>query len=678
MAGKIPHEFIDDLLARIDIVTLVQRFIPLKKSGREFAACCPFHGEKTPSFYVSPQKQFYHCFGCGAHGTAIGFLMDYANLNFPEAITHLAEEAGLTVPQEPESSGERASTQIFAALSAAEAFYRQQLRLSQPAIQYLQHREIDGVTARDFGLGWAPVGPDALGQALRPQFSADLLVAAGLQVRRDDGRLHDRFRGRVMFPIRDRRGRVLGFGGRLISSGEPKYLNSPETAVFHKGETVYGLFEARRSQARLEELVVVEGYMDVVALARAGFGRTVACMGTALTRQHLELLFRQVNRLILCFDGDGAGRRAAERALEQALPLVQGLRELRFLLLPEGEDPDSLVRREGGARWEQRVQAAHPLSDALVQLIADHYPLSDAEGRTRFAHAAMKRVSLVLDPVLRDQLLQYVAEQIGSAPQTLGALLAEPKPLRQAYTQSSDAQTAGLQVSRATPAGKLDDSAYGLQQGGQSQGGSLQAHERSPRSQTRPLHPQGFLQRRIQLGLQSGPQTGSQYGPQSGAQEGLQPRLRSGPGGEPGFREEINSLSTQRLWSALFARIVQRPYLAWHCPEIEALTALQHKASPILVQLLDRIAGKPDISPAQLLEGFRAEPWFARLESLAAIPLEDEEDALCLRVAQDAANRLLEATRRQRIVDLTSKTDQLTTEEIAELRRLQRTLQKNS
>lgn len=433
MAGRIPQVFIDELLERTDLVELIQRYVPLKKSGHEFAACCPFHGEKTPSFFVSPRKQFYHCFGCGAHGTAISFLMEHENLSFPEAIELLAEWAGVEVPRDAESPGAEPTGHLFAALDAAAAFYVEQLKTATPAIAYLKGRGIDGNTARDYAIGWAPAGQDGLARALRDRFSTEDLVQAGLVSRRDDGTLRDRFRARIQFPIRDRRGRVNGFGGRLIEPGEPKYLNSPESVVFHKGHTVYGLFEARRAETRLEELVVTEGYMDVVSLAQAGFHRAVACMGTALTRSHLDLLFRQVPKLVLCFDGDAAGRRAAWRSIEQALPVMQGMREIRVLFLPEGDDPDSLVRREGLEGWRGRLDGASVLSETLMRLLAERHPLETAEGRSRFAHEAVHLIRSVTDPLFRGQLSELVAEKTRSPGTRIEAMLeedAEPRPTR--------------------------------------------------------------------------------------------------------------------------------------------------------------------------------------------------------------------------------------------------------
>lgn len=440
MAARIPQAFIDDLLERTDLVELIQRYVPLKKSGSEFSACCPFHAEKTPSFYVSPRKQFYHCFGCGAHGTAISFLMDYENLSFPEAVGQLAEWAGLEVPQETGGQDAEPTAPLLAALEAAARFYVGQLRHSPAAIDYLKGRGIDGSTARDFALGWAPAEGDTLVRGLGGEYGPDTLTAAGLAIRRDDGRLRDRFRARVLFPIRDRRGRVTGFGGRLIEPGEPKYLNSPESTVFHKGQTIYGLYEARRAETRLSELVVTEGYMDVVGLAQAGFHRAVACMGTALTRSHLDLLFRQVQRLVLCFDGDAAGRQAAWRALEQALPVMQGMREIRVLFLPEGDDPDSLVRREGLAGWERRLAGSAVLSETFMRLLAERFPLDTAEGRSRCAHAAVALIRDVADPLFRGQLCELVSERTQNPRAQIEAMLEQPEgPAARAVTSGSGA-----------------------------------------------------------------------------------------------------------------------------------------------------------------------------------------------------------------------------------------------
>ena len=426
MAGRIPPLFIDELLARTDIVEVVQRFVPLKKSGHEYTACCPFHGEKTPSFYVSPQKQFYHCFGCGAHGTAIGFLMEHENLSFPEAIEQLAEWLGVEVPHESLAGEDNASgrrQRLLGVVEAADQLYRSQLRVTPLAIRYLQDRGVRGETARDYGIGWASAEGDWLMRKLRTRFPIDLLVEAGLAFRRDDGRVSDRFRGRITFPIRDGRGRTIGFGGRLIEPGEPKYLNSPESAIFHKGQAVYGLFEARRSETRLQHLVVTEGYMDVIALAEAGFRQAVACMGTALTASHLTQLFRQVKEITLCFDGDSAGRRAALRAMEQALPLVGGERQVQVLFLQEGDDPDSLVRREGLGSWLASLANSKPLSTALLELLSAQHDLMAAEGRSGLAHAAAPWIAKITDPVYREQWVAMIAATTKTSIEQISAVV---------------------------------------------------------------------------------------------------------------------------------------------------------------------------------------------------------------------------------------------------------------
>ncbi|MFN4262625.1 MAG: DNA primase [Thioalkalivibrionaceae bacterium] len=422
MAGRIPQSFLDELLDRTDLVELVHAFVPLKRAGTEYKACCPFHDENTPSFYVSPKKQFYHCFGCGAHGTAFDFLMAHQNLAFPEAVQTLAERAGLEVPREDGSEAPqiKLKSPVREALEAANVFYREQLRQAPTAIAYLKQRGVSGVIARDFSLGWAPDGRDRLKRHLADAHRIEHLIEAGLLT--EDGR-RDRFFSRVMFPILDRRGRVIGFGGRRIDGAEPKYLNSPDGPLFHKGDVIYGLFEARRDERALDELVVVEGYMDVIALAQHGFHRAVACMGTALTETQLSTLFRQVDRVVLCFDGDAAGRRAARRSIDVALPLITGTRSLRVLLLDERDDPDSLVRREGLDAWQARLDMAKPLADTLLDLLAAEHDPGNADGRTRLAHAALEACAGVNDDVYRAQLLALIAERTQTPSATLDPLL---------------------------------------------------------------------------------------------------------------------------------------------------------------------------------------------------------------------------------------------------------------
>ncbi len=414
MAGRIPQNFIDDLMSRTDIVEVINERVPLKKKGREYAACCPFHDERTPSFYVSPQKQFYHCFGCGAHGTALGFLMDYANMGFVEAVEDLAGRQGLEVPREGgEAPRQPSRDPLYELVGAADRWYREQLRVhgaAGRAVNYLKGRGISGRTARDFGLGYAPPGYDNILTALNgDETTRKRLVETGLLIEREDGRVYDRFRDRILFPIRDHRGRTIGFGGRLLDDGEPKYLNSPETPLFHKGRELYGLYEARQALRRIERLLVVEGYMDVIALAENGLRHAVATLGTATTADHLQRLFRVCEEVVFCFDGDRAGRDAAWRAVENALPVLRDGRRIRFLFLPEGDDPDTLVRREGSDAFTAREAKAEPLEDYLIrQLVADE-DLESAAGRRAVVARARPLLARAEDPLLREQLIDEVA-----------------------------------------------------------------------------------------------------------------------------------------------------------------------------------------------------------------------------------------------------------------------------
>ncbi len=419
MAGRIPQSFIDDLLNRVDIVEVIDARLSLKKAGREYQACCPFHNEKTPSFTVSPSKQFYHCFGCGAHGSAVGFLMDYEHLEFPEAVEELARSVGLEVPQEA-ASGHR-STQPgndrYALLSRAERFYRCQLRehaRATDAVAYLKQRGLSGEVAATFGLGYAPPGWDSLLLHLGSDGATQkAAVELGLLVRKDDGRLYVRFRNRIMFPIRDRRGRTIGFGGRVLGNETPKYMNSPESPVFHKGCELYGLFEARKANQKLERLLVVEGYMDVVALAQFGLTYAVATLGTATTAEHLERLYRTVKEVVFCFDGDAAGRRAAWRALENALPVLRDGREARFLFLPEGEDPDSLVRHIGKQAFEQKTADSIPLSQYLFESLIQQVDIRSVDGRAHLVELARPLLQRLPDSVFRDLMLDQLAQLSG-------------------------------------------------------------------------------------------------------------------------------------------------------------------------------------------------------------------------------------------------------------------------
>ncbi|HEX8741287.1 MAG TPA: DNA primase [Casimicrobiaceae bacterium] len=421
----IPNDFVQTLLARVDIVDVIDRMVPLRKAGANYQACCPFHSEKTPSFTVSPTKQFYHCFGCGAHGTAIGFLMNYAGKSFPESVETLARDAGLTVPH-IDRPGERErreqATDLAPVLLAAAKFYRAQLKDAEVAIDYLKRRGLTGPIAARFGIGYAPDARQALASAFE-SYDNPALDAAGLVATGDGGRRHDRFRGRIMFPIHDSRGRVIAFGGRVLGSGEPKYLNSPETALFSKGHELYGLFLARDAIRSAGRAVVVEGYMDVVGLAQHGVENVVATLGTATTPVHAQKLFRLTDSVVFCFDGDAAGRKAAWRALENTLPALADGKEARFAFLPEGEDPDDFVRAHGKDAFERVLDEAVPLSEYLVGTLASRHPPATAEGRAALIAAARPLVSMVQAPILAALLRRRFGELAGLPEDQLSKLL---------------------------------------------------------------------------------------------------------------------------------------------------------------------------------------------------------------------------------------------------------------
>jgi DNA primase len=431
MAGRIPQSFIDELTARADIVELIGSRVELKKAGREYRACCPFHNEKTPSFWVSPQKQFYHCFGCGAHGTALGFLMEYDKLSFPEAIEELAGRLGLEIPREassqPDTSG---STQPLYDLNLKVAkYFASVLPGDSRAREYAKKRALTRDTIERFMIGFAPNSWNELLKRFgATEADRKVLLECGLIIERERSdsrtldRHYDRFRDRLMFPIRDSRGRVLAFGGRIIDQGEPKYLNSPETLLFHKGRELYGLYEVRQSRAALKRLMVVEGYMDVARLHQAGVNYAVATLGTATTPEHLRRVFKLVNEVVFCFDGDKAGRAAAWRALANALPEARDGRQIRFLFLPEGHDPDSLVGEEGREKFEKRLDGALPLSEYLATALGEQADLSHADGRAQFAELARPLVSKVAPGVYRDLLIDRLAESIKLPPARLNQL----------------------------------------------------------------------------------------------------------------------------------------------------------------------------------------------------------------------------------------------------------------
>jgi len=426
MAGRIPQHFVDELVARTDIIEVIGGRVQLKRAGREYKACCPFHDEKTPSFTVSPDKQFYHCFGCGAHGTALGFVMEYDHLGFVEAVEELAARAGLEVPREGGDAAPRPNEDLYVALERAALFFRQSLSGEPRAREYLAGRGLTSDSLTRFGIGYAPPGWSALldRYGTTPE-ERQTLARAGLVIERTDGGTgqYDRFRDRVMFPIRDVRGRTIGFGGRVLDKGEPKYLNSPETELFHKGRELYGLYEARQATRNLARLLVVEGYMDVVRLHQAGITHAVATLGTATTPEHLQRIFRLVGEVVFCFDGDRAGRAAAWRALENAVSEVKQGRQLRFLFLPDGHDPDTLVGEEGAQAFEARIGAAVPLADYLIGELASRCDVASVDGRARLVELARPLIQRIPSDVYRELLLTQLASVVGMPAARLTELL---------------------------------------------------------------------------------------------------------------------------------------------------------------------------------------------------------------------------------------------------------------
>jgi len=414
MAGLIPQDFIDDLIARADVVEVIGKRIQLKKAGREFKACCPFHDEKTPSFTVSPGKGFYHCFGCGAHGTAIGFLMEYEHMSFVEAIESLANVMGVDVPRDETDRPARRYDELFSLMVSVQTHWQNCLRDNSAAVEYLKKRGIDGATAKRFGIGFAPDSwSDTLDKFGKTPEATERLLATGLVIRKDNGKHYDRFRDRIMFPIRDARGRSIAFGGRALGDGEPKYLNSPETVLFHKGRELYGLYEARQALRNIERLVVVEGYMDVVALARHGIDFSIATLGTATTSDHLNRLFRLTENVTFSFDGDRAGQAAAWRALENALPQVREGRQIRFIFLPDGHDPDSFVNEYGSDAFIKELDNGVALSDYLIGELASQVDMTTVDGKARLAELAKPLIHKIPHGVYRELLIESLAETVG-------------------------------------------------------------------------------------------------------------------------------------------------------------------------------------------------------------------------------------------------------------------------
>jgi DNA primase len=442
MAGHIPQDFIDGLLTRVDVIDIINTRVPLKKKGREYTACCPFHNEKTPSFTVNTIKQFYYCFGCGAHGSAISFLMEYDHMDFVEAIETLASQLGLEVPREGGHQAPKKiiSKDLYTLMQDASEYYQLQLKASQTASQYLQNRGLSKEISTRFMLGYALSGWDHTFKYLGSSYTSKQIIDTGLVIEKDNGVGYDRYRDRIMFPIRNRKGQVIGFGGRVMGDEKPKYINSPETELFHKGSELYGFYEARDATRKLERIIVVEGYMDVIALAQYGISYAVATLGTATTEEHIQLLFRSVPEIIFCFDGDRAGKDAAWRALSNALSRVVDGKEIRFLFLPEGEDPDSLVRKIGKEAFEASyTKDALALTDYLLNYLQKEFNISSKEGKSRFLNALVDLVKKMPDSLIRDQLLIETAKQTSiSIPDIKKRVLQNKRPIRQNFGHVKD------------------------------------------------------------------------------------------------------------------------------------------------------------------------------------------------------------------------------------------------
>jgi len=447
MAGLIPQQFIDDLIARTDIVDLIDSRVKLKKAGKSHVACCPFHGEKSPSFHVSQDKQFYHCFGCGASGNVISFLMEYDRLDFVDTIEELAGLYNLDIPREESSDNKKTAQQYsiekqqkldyYELMDQVSAFYRQQLKAnknSEEVISYLKKRGLSGDVAKRFGIGYSPddwqVVKDKFtknGGRFDPQREAQLLDT-GVLIKNEKGRVYDRFRHRVMFPIRDRRGRVIGFGGRVLDDSTPKYLNSPETPIFSKGLELYGFYEAKQANRDLKRLLVVEGYMDVVALAQHGVSWSVASLGTSTTSEQLQLMFRNTSEIICCYDGDRAGREAAWRTLQNSLPQLQDGRQVKFMFLPDGEDPDSMIRQLGEEDFIALVDKAMPLSQFMFENLINQVEMNSEDGRSKLANLALPMVNSISDGVFQQMMKDKLAKYLGMSSESLNRFITPEKP----------------------------------------------------------------------------------------------------------------------------------------------------------------------------------------------------------------------------------------------------------
>jgi DNA primase len=648
MAGRIPDSFIDGLLARVDIVELIGARVPLKRKGKEYTACCPFHDERTPSFYVSPTKQFYHCFGCGAHGTPIKFLMEYDRLEFVDAVEELAKRLGLEVPRESGSGREapREGQDLYAALDAAQKYFQRELTTSDVAKRYLDQRGLDAATIEKFGIGWAPEGwsglIDALGKGDARRI--ELLDKAGLLSKNDSGRTYDKFRGRVMFPIHDRRGRVIAFGGRVIEKDDgPKYLNSPETALFHKGRELYGLWHARQAHSKVPKLIVVEGYMDVVSLWQFGINTAVATLGTATTPDHAELLFRNAADVYFCFDGDAAGRRAAWKGLDSVLPRMTDGRQAFFLFLPEGEDPDTLVRAQGAAALDAALASAQPLSEFFFTQLSLDVDLGSADGKARLAERAKAYIARIPDGEFRDRMQALLVQrtEIGfHASAKLGDFTRELVEL------GSQIQRDALDLSR----GKVPD-------------GYLVSAPMRPST--------GGLYGSRPYGAGAN-HTGSR-GDTTGASRGYGTGGRKPRTAADRILASLPTLSAPRpagvdtrrsLVRSAISLLLARPDLASDVTDLDWIETLEQPGVLLFVELVRTLQARPGMSTGALLEAFSEHAQAESLQKLAAQPMAVDDAGLAedfrgsvIKLRDQAINQRLDWLKSQPMLDESGKAE---------------------
>jgi len=454
MSGLIPQHFINDLVSRVDIVDVLSKRIDLKKAGKEFKAVCPFHNDKNPSLTISPSKGFYHCFSCGAHGTALGFLMEYEHLSFVEAIESLASDLGLEVPYEKSSKPIKQNNDLFLMMEKLQKKFQDNLKNESKAIKYLKERGIDGTTAKKFGIGYAKKGwRNILDEFGKNEKQINLLTSLGLIIKKSDNSYYDRFRDRIIFPIRDARGRFIGFGGRVFNDEQPKYLNSPETSLFHKGKELYGLYECQQSMRDIDKLIVVEGYMDVIGLSQNGVEYAVASMGTATTNDHFNRLFRLTDSIFFCFDGDDAGLKAAWRALENSLIHLRDGRQIKFVFLPDGDDPDSYIANNGTSKFEKQLDSGKDLSDFLIDKISENIDLNSIDGKARMAERAKPFIGKIPDGIFKELIIDKLSASVGISSKKLTALISQVntkesmKPKTRSFTKMMSQRSSKTQPS---------------------------------------------------------------------------------------------------------------------------------------------------------------------------------------------------------------------------------------